>query len=452
MPIVAMTGAGGAGRSAAAEALELLGFERVSFGNRLRHMIAMSAGLPETVMVDKADEPFDRPFTFQAFHIDGMCRIASAWTVVPDEAPKRLREKAARRQLHSPREVMDFVRHDLFEACVTPEFWVELFKGHYRPDRDSNLVVDDLVSMPERVYVRSMGGLVVGIDQPEGEALEDCDLVVANDGTVAQLQDKVVSAVFGQLRGVPMQAGVVLAGGSGNGDVAELQQQIVELNARLEKDAEKHEAALHELQAEREALKVAVRDKDQELAEQRANSGRAAKAAKKEATAAAAATAAERTRETDAAALAARLALALGLEAGLGKDPEGHALICIDLPAGRVSWPVDDGLYPLLPRYDKAPSQLAPADHRAALLDPQVKMAVSTEQALAREGSDLAPLAGVLTDLVLLAEGCKVHRAYRAKQAPKGECPTCWSMWEATERLRSMGAIYGAVKSPEPTP
>ena len=77
------------------------------------------------------------------------------------------------------------------------------------------------------------------------------------------------------------------------------------------------------------------------------------------------------------------------------------------------------------------------------LLDPQVKVSVSTDTALEREGSELAPVAGVLKDLILLAEGCKIHRAYRAKQAPKGECPTCWSMWEGTERLRLISNAFG---------
>ncbi|NUQ00999.1 MAG: hypothetical protein HUU35_14215, partial [Armatimonadetes bacterium] len=150
-----------------------------------------------------------------------------------------------------------------------------------------------------------------------------------------------------------------------------------------------------------------------------------------------------RRRETDTAALAARLALAIGLEAGVGKDADGKQVICIDLPAGRVSWVVEEGSYPMLPRYDKAPLQMNDAERRSILLDPEVKVLVSTDQALAREGSDLTVVAGALKDLILLAEGCKIHRAYRAKQAPKGDCPTCWCMWEGTERLRGMTNVYG---------
>ena len=136
MPIVALTGAGGAGRTTAAEALHLLGYEPVSFANSLRHLIAMATGLPEQMMIDKADARFDRNITLQAFHIDGMCRLAAALTTIPDDAPKRLREKAARQVLTTPREVMDYVRTDLFAECVSPTFWVDLFRAHFQPDKD----------------------------------------------------------------------------------------------------------------------------------------------------------------------------------------------------------------------------------------------------------------------------------------------------------------------------
>lgn len=444
MPIVGITGAGRSGRTTAAEALRLLGYEPVSFANRLRHVIANSIGLPDALMSEKLDDKFERgAITLQAFHIDGMCRLAAAWTTIPDDAPKRMREKAARAALQSPRDVMTYVRHELFEACVSPQFWVEWFKAHYSPDKESNLVIDDVVSEAERQYVHALGGLLVGVDRPGIEAdFDGCDLIIANDSTPEQLQDKVIAALVGHWRGTPMSLGgavtvataplpVASDNDAPDAEVGELRARLERLNSQLESETAALRGELAELTAERDRLRSAV----QRTA--------APAAGAPVAVAPAAAPAPSEQGETDVAALAVRLALALGLEAGLGKDSRNNPVLCIDLPAGRVSWTVISGDYSFLPRYDKAPTQLSVDEQRQALLDPQVRKAVSTEQALQREHSELAPVGGVLQDLILLAEGCKVHRAYRAKQAPKGDCPTCWAMWEGTERLRTMSHTYG---------
>ncbi len=454
MPIVGITGAGRAGRTTAAEALRLLGYEPVSFANRLRHVIANSIGLPDAMMSEKLDERFERTITLQAFHIDGMCRLAAAWTTIPDDAPKRMREKAAKASLTTPREVMSYVRHELFEACVSPQFWVEWFKAHYSPDKDSNLVVDDVVSDAERQYVHALGGLLIGVDRPGVEASFDgCDLVIANDGSPEQLQDRVVAGLIGHFRGTPMSLGdgsvaVTLAPPAAaapdpavNEELKDLRVRVERLTSQLDAEAALRRQEVGDLTAERDHLLAAQ--------SQRGDGAPVERPEPVVAPPASAATAAPAGRnETDAAALAVRLALALGLEAGLGKDARNQPMLCIDLPAGRVSWFVGEADYSFLPRYDKAPTQLSATEQRRALLDPQVRKAVSTEQALQREHSELAPVSGVLQDLILLAEGCKVHRAYRAKQAPKGDCPTCWSMWEGTERLRSMSNTYGGSSEP----
>ncbi|MCC7493868.1 MAG: hypothetical protein IT204_16045 [Fimbriimonadaceae bacterium] len=436
---MAICGAGSAGRTTAAAALHLLGYEAVSFANRLRHLIAMSAGLPEAKMLESPDEPFGREFVLQSFHIDGMCRLAASWATIPDDAPKKMREKAARNPLRTPREVMRYVRTELFENCVAPTFWVDLFKAHYQPDRESNLCIDDTTSVEEGKFVHSLGGLLVGIDRPGLTAdLTACDLVIVNDGSLEQLQDQVVAEVFGRLRGAPMRlaggAAAPLPAPSYNGDSDVPPGADVEAaTAHLQREIDVRDDTIAKLVSERDALAGSLREAQQNLDQASTRPAAAAPPAPTGPTPAA---------EADTAALAARLALALGLEAGIGKDPSGQPMLCIDLPAGRVSWPVAEGSYPLLPRYDKAPAPADPLERRDVLLDPQVKVNVSTDQALQREGSELAVVAGVLKDLILLAEGCKIHRAYRAKQAPKGDCPTCWSMWRASERVTGLSRVY----------
>ena len=454
MPIVGMTGPGGAGRTSAANALKMLGYEPASFGDRLRHLISNSTGLPESEMVERCDEPFSKPIKLQAFHIDGMCRMAATWIAIPNDAPKKMREKAARANLETPREMMDYVRHELFEACVADDFWVELFKAHFKPEKDHNLVIDDVDTAPEQEFVRQMQGILIGLERPGlNGKVENCDLEILNDGTLEQLQDRVVALLFGYFRGSPMLLSDAppppppKVDHSAQQEADRLRRQVDDLTLRLRDEQRGRADDVKTIQSERDKLAKSLAK-----AEEQAKSGAtvAARPAPEPEAATATTTAATPVpasgvsplSELETAALAARLALALGLEAGLGRDADGRGVLCIDLPAGRVGWPVEEGEIPGLPRFDKAATILAPAEHRQVLRDPQVKRAVSTKQALDRENSELANLGGVLHDLVLLAEGCKIHRAYRAKQPPKSDCPTCWAMSDATQRLQQLGQLY----------
>jgi len=449
MPIVGMTGPGGAGRSSAATALKLLGYEPASFGDRLRHLISNSTGLPEVEMTERCDQDFSKPIKLQAFHIDGMCRIAASWATIPNDAPKKMREKAARANLETPRQMMEYVRHDLFEACVADDFWVELFKAHYKPEKDHNLVIDDVDTAVEQEFVRQMQGILIGIERPGVDgAVDGCDLVIRNDGTLEQLQDRVVALLFGHYRGSPMLLSdappppTPKVDHTAQLEAERLRRQVDDLTVRLRDEQRGRADDLKGLQAERDQLARSLTKAQEQLSGAgRAPRAGAAPAAAQPAAPPAAAMDAHAS-ELETAALAARLALALGLEAGLGRDTDGQTILCIDLPAGRLGWPIEEGELPGLPRFDKAATLLDADTHRAVLRDPQVKRAVSTQQALDREHSELATLGGVLHDLVLLAEGCKIHRAYRAKQPPKSDCPTCWAMSDATQRLQKLGALY----------
>lgn len=452
MPIVGITGPGGAGRSSAAGALKLLGYEPASFGDRLRHLISNSTGLPEVEMTERCDQPFSKPIKLQAFHIDGMCRMAATWTTIPNDAPKKMREKAARASLETPREMMAYVRHDLFEACVADDFWVALFKAHYNPEKDHNLVIDDVDTPAECEFVRQMQGLLIGLERPGLDgSVDGCDLVVQNNGTLEQLQDRVVALLFGHYRGSPMLLSDAPPPPAPKVDHAaqqeadRLRRQVDDLTVRLREEQRSRAEEIKSLQAEREQLAATLaRTREQLSAAGKPAAAVAPTVVTAPAAAPAPATGGDRTAELETAALAARLALAMGLEAGLGRDADGRAILCIDLPAGRLGWLVDDADLPGLPRFDKAAALLDAETHRAVLRDPQVKTCVSAEQALDRENSELATLGGVLQDLVLLAEGCKIHRAYRAKQPPKSECPTCLAMSAATERLQQLGTLYAA--------
>ncbi|MBI5830676.1 MAG: hypothetical protein HZB16_00010 [Armatimonadetes bacterium] len=475
MAIIGLTGARGSGRRTAAGALALLGYERVGFRERLRYMISMAAGLSEETMTAKADEAFPNPVTLQPFHIDGMVRLASAWRTIPPAASHKMRETARRQPLATAREVMDFV-FELFADSVAETFWLDVFRQHNKPEAHPNLVVDDVTSEAERALIRELDGLLVGIDRPGVDVdLEECDLIVKNDGALSDLQDQVLAAVFGHLRGAPMQ----LAAGSkvevkvqptGDDDpVRRVQEQA----------AKEHDALRKRLEEVQSGLERQVAERDARIAELQAKATAAPPAATAAPSAAAAgeveqlrarvaqlsaqldaAQEARRgsdvvqrvevplgdtdllRRETDAASLVARLSLAMGYEAGLGKRNDGQPLICVDLPSGQVTWSVSNGTYGFLPRYDKAIEDITETERLQRIINPSISMALSSDRALEREDSQLAILSGFLQDLILLAEGCKVHRAYRAKRPPNGDCPTCWAMWEAGERLTQLTGVY----------
>jgi len=459
MAIIGLTGARGSGRRVAATALELLGYERAGFRDRLRYMISMAAGLSDDMMINKPDEPFSQPVTLQPFHIDGMVRLASAWRNIAPTAAHKMREAARKQSLASPREVIDFVRQ-AFTDAVVESFWIDVFKLTFKPEEHPNLVVDDVSTPEEREFLRGLEGVLVGIERPGLEAdFSDCALVVRNEGTIQELQDQVLAAVFGHLRGVPMvlvDGGKVKVQAAPNGEVEAARQardqalrendallrRIEELQTGLERVKAEHEVKAAEfdtaLRSERERAQAAG-DRDREIERLQARIS----ALTEQLTAGAATPRVALASDTDTASLVARLALALGYEAGLGKGANGEPLVCVDLPAGQVTWTIDDGAYPFLPRYDKACDDLPASLRRERILNPNVSVVLSASRALEREDSQLAILGGFLQDLILLAEGCKVHRAYRAKRPPTGDCPTCWAMWDSGERLSQLCGVYG---------
>lgn len=477
MAIIGLAGARGSGRSEAATALELLGYERAGFRDRLRYMISMAAGLSDETMLKKADDAFPQPVTLQPFHIDGMVRLASAWRTITPQATHKMREVARRQPLVNAREVMDFVR-ELFADAVSESFWIDVFKLTFKPDEHPNLIVDDVATPEEREFLRGLDGVLVGIERPGFDCeLADCDLVVRNEGTVQELQDQMLAAVFGHLRGTPMAVGGadrVVVQSAPNGELEATRQlrdqlqrdndallrRIEELQGNLERGLADRDAKLAEantaLQAERDGKGRALgesraeveqlRNRVSQLSEQLAAGGSAV------APAPTVVVSAGGLDETDTASLVARVALALGYEAGLGKDNHGTPMICVDLPAGQVTWPVAEGLYPFLPRYDKACEDLLPTERRERLLNPNINVSLTSARALEREDSQLSVLGGFLLDLILLAEGCKVHRAYRAKRPPTGDCPTCWAMWDSGERLTKLVGLYGPAAQPTPEP
>jgi hypothetical protein len=427
-------------------------------------MIAMAAGLSEDVMATKPDEPFAQPVTLQPFHIDGMVRLATAWRTINTTSVPRMRELARKRALNSPREVMDFVR-ELFAEGIAPDFWIDVFKSVFKPEEHANLIIDDVDTEDERAYLRGLEGLLVGISRPGYEAdLTGCDLVIVNDGTPQQLQDLTIAAIFGHLRGVPMDlangdrvvvqqtSAVDLDAARQAKETETLRRRIEDMQLTAEKAVREREARIKELSAALEVERARlVETDDEELAELRARVQALTGQLQSQAaapTGPARPAAPSSGRETDTASLVARLSLALGYEAGLGKLGS-EPMICVDLPAGQVVWPVGDAAYPFLPRYDKAIDEVTDEERRARILNPDVSVALTTERALEREDSQLAILACFLQDLILLAEGCKVHRAYRAKRPPTGDCPTCWAMWEAGERLSHLTGFYAPVPRAE---
>jgi hypothetical protein len=89
-------------------------------------------------------------------------------------------------------------------ACIHPDFWVMIARAETQRIMadDRSVVIDDVRFPNEAAMIRDLGGELWRIDRPgvtysgdhssEG-GLEDIttDRVIANDGTIAQLKEKI---------------------------------------------------------------------------------------------------------------------------------------------------------------------------------------------------------------------------------------------------------------------
>ena len=104
----------------------------------------------------------------------------------------------------SPRHMMQTLGTEWGRACIHPDFWVMIARAEARRVMayGGSVVIDDVRFPNEATMIRKLGGELWRIDRPgviysgdhssEG-GLEDItpDRVIVNDGTIAQLKEKI---------------------------------------------------------------------------------------------------------------------------------------------------------------------------------------------------------------------------------------------------------------------
>ena len=456
MAIIGLVGARGSGRQTAAAMLTRLGIESIGFGTRLRRLLGTTTGIPDQLLGEKRDEPLPSPLELKPFHFDGTVKFAADMREVPASLATRMSVAADGVQFTRPRDMMDFF-YDQFVAG-DPVYWIEVLRPRLSKHEQGILLIDDVTTPEEQSLIRDFDGRLIGIERPGFEAdLSNCDVVVKNTGSPTDLEDQVLSALVTVLRGTPLNLSAEAV------VVATPVERPVEDNTAaatretIERELEKQRAGFEALRTDLET-KLAARDA--EIAALKANAQEPKGAAADPADL----TKAKRrvtTLETqlaglkrqlselnnalaadgDTPVLVARLASALGYRAGHAEDG-GEPRVCVELPSGQVSWPASGEAYLRLPRFDKSVQELTPAERHARIVEPGIPIALETHRAL--ENCHFRSVVDFVGDLVVLAEGCKTHRAYRAKRAPEGECSVCAGMWASGERLGRLVAGLAA--------
>jgi len=104
----------------------------------------------------------------------------------------------------SARHMMQTLGTEWGRACIHPDFWVMIARAKTQRimDKGGSVVIDDVRFANEAAMIRDLGGELWRIERPsiayDGDhssegGLEDItpDRVIANDGTIAQLKEKI---------------------------------------------------------------------------------------------------------------------------------------------------------------------------------------------------------------------------------------------------------------------
>lgn len=186
MVVVGLAGRAGSGKSTAAEAFELLGFERAAFADALRRAVLVTFGqlcpgrVTPQALTDGKNDPFPAPLTFDA---DAAAVGAAGWVAAVEaglypgrpiaecdftaqqERVDAIAAWLATQTFATPRELLQRMGTEAGRAVWGTTLWCRVFEREHLTGYDAPLalVVDDCRFPEERQLLRQHGGVLVRI-------------------------------------------------------------------------------------------------------------------------------------------------------------------------------------------------------------------------------------------------------------------------------------------------
>jgi hypothetical protein len=207
MDIVGFSGEKEVGKDTAAEALiAVYGFKRKAFADPLKEMCAVA--FPDHIKLEELHDQTKKEKKFKKALVVGPNSILALikesrlrGVELTTEQGYNLQKSLLAQQFENPRQLLQFVGTEGFRQNVSDDYWLKLFKNSI--EGENKIVVTDARFPNERAFVRSIGGNTVRVKRPgkgsSGHVSEsslgddsEYDLVLMNDGSIKELQDKVI--------------------------------------------------------------------------------------------------------------------------------------------------------------------------------------------------------------------------------------------------------------------
>lgn len=193
--IIGLDGYVGSGKDTCADILVKQGFVKIAFADSLREEVSKAFNIPYNDFIDRdvKDREFDTPFTFTKKDLTKFCTNLG----YKDKVDKVIEDYEGF-QLESPRHLLQIAGTEIGRVLLDNLIWIKKYKEKIKDY--SNIVTPDCRFENERNTIRDLKGKVAFVDNPnitnqvthksgnDKWPIEDYDLVIKNDSTVANLQ------------------------------------------------------------------------------------------------------------------------------------------------------------------------------------------------------------------------------------------------------------------------
>jgi len=202
--IIGLCGTKGSGKDTAAEPLLDKGWARISFADPLKDLCAATFNVKPAKFhhPEFKDLKFHKPLILGDDHADNFMAAL-------DDVPKYVTHKDLiydafdGREIHTARELMQFIGTDVVRHCVSNTYWVDLAEKKIKrwSAEDVNIVFTDVRMANERDLVKDYGGTIVRIlreGSEEGKHSSEiidfpADITLTNDESITDLHKKIIA-------------------------------------------------------------------------------------------------------------------------------------------------------------------------------------------------------------------------------------------------------------------
>lgn len=165
--IIGFAGKAGVGKDTAGKYLKLKKWKQHSFAAPLKRVCAKFLELPLAAMSNRElkDMELDKPFKLTEDDADALMSYIP-YPIQCHEIANRVRSAVAGKEIHSIRELLQFVGTDVGRNIISSNIWLNIAEGEINNlSKKFNVVLTDVRFENERDLIKKLNGIVIEVQR-----------------------------------------------------------------------------------------------------------------------------------------------------------------------------------------------------------------------------------------------------------------------------------------------